>query len=77
VAVDELEDPQKAKEFLANYHLGFAVVDSNGKAGKAYGAVGLPVHIFINRAGIVSTYRLGEMNPAEMESAIQAILRQS
>jgi peroxiredoxin len=78
VGVDELEDTQKAKEFLANYHLGYtAVIDTDGKAGQAYGAIGLPVHIFINRAGIVSTYRLGEMNPAEMESAIQAILRQS
>lgn len=75
LGVNELENAQQAKEFLAKYHLPYtAVVDADGKAGKDYGALGLPVHIFIDRAGIVSTYRLGEMNPDEIEAAIKKIV---
>lgn len=75
VGINELENPQKAKEFLDKHHLSYtAVVDSDGKAGKEYGALGLPVHIFINRAGTVSSFRYGEMDPGEIESAIKSIL---
>ena len=75
LGVDELENPQKAKEFLTKYHLAYnAVVDDDGKAGKDFGALGLPVHVFIDRGGIVRTYRLGEMNPDEIETAIKGIL---
>jgi cytochrome c biogenesis protein CcmG/thiol:disulfide interchange protein DsbE len=75
LGVNELEDPRKAKEFLAKYHLTYdAVVDSDGTLGKDYGAIGLPVHVFIDRNGIVKTYRLGEMNRDEIESAIKGIL---
>jgi cytochrome c biogenesis protein CcmG/thiol:disulfide interchange protein DsbE len=75
LGVNELENPEKAKEFLTKYHLAYsAVVDADGKAGKDYGALGLPVHIFIDRGGVVKTYRLGEMNPDEIEAAIKGIL---
>ncbi len=75
LGVNELESPQKAREFLTKYHLAYeAVVDSDGVAGKDYGALGLPVHIFIDRSGVVRTYRLGEMNPEEIEAAIKSIL---
>jgi cytochrome c biogenesis protein CcmG/thiol:disulfide interchange protein DsbE len=75
VGVNELEDQQKAKEFLVKYHLPYgAVVDGDGKTGKDYGAIGLPVHIFIDRRGVVKTYRLGEMNRDEIEMAIKGIL---
>lgn len=75
VGVNELENARKAKEFLTKYHLSYeAVVDSEGTAGRDYGALGLPVHIFVDRSGVVRTYRLGEMNPNEIEAAIKAIL---
>jgi hypothetical protein len=60
---------------LVKYHLSYgAVVDGDGKTGKDYGAIGLPVHIFIDRRGVVKTYRLGEMNRDEIEMAIKGIL---
>jgi cytochrome c biogenesis protein CcmG/thiol:disulfide interchange protein DsbE len=75
LGVDELENPQKAKEFLTKYHLAYdAVVDSDGTMGRDYGAIGLPVHIFIDRGGVVKTYRQGEMYPDEIEAAIKGIL---
>ena len=75
LGIDELEDQQKAKQFLDKYHLPYsAVIDTDGKTGRDYGAVGLPVHVFIDRSGTVATFRLGEMNPAEIETAIKGIL---
>lgn len=75
VGVDELESAQKARAFLTRYHLSYgAVVDGDGKTGRDYGALGLPLHVFIDRKGIVKTYRLGEMNTEEVESAIKGIL---
>jgi hypothetical protein len=32
------------------------------------------VHVFIDRNGKISTYRLGEMNPGEIEDAIKKIV---
>jgi cytochrome c biogenesis protein CcmG/thiol:disulfide interchange protein DsbE len=75
LGVDELENPVKAKQFLTDHHLPYtAVVDADGVAGKDYGAIGLPVHVFIDRSGIVKTFRQGEMNPDEIETAIKGIL---
>jgi len=35
----------------------------------------MPVHVFIDRRGIVRTYRLGEMNPTEIENAIKEAMK--
>jgi peroxiredoxin len=74
VGVDELESPKKALEFANKYHYPFAVVVDDGKMGKDYGVLGMPVHVFIDRSGKISTYRLGEMSPLEIEAAIKKIL---
>jgi cytochrome c biogenesis protein CcmG/thiol:disulfide interchange protein DsbE len=75
VGVDELENADKAKGFLHRYKWPFAVaLDDDGTMGRDYGALGLPVHVFIDKRGTVSTYRLGEMSPAEIEDAIKKIL---
>ncbi len=75
VGVDELEDASKAGDFVHQYGWPFAVgVDGDGSVGHTYGALGLPVHVFIDKRGNVSTYRLGEMDHAEIEEAIKKIL---
>ena len=75
VGVDELEESAKAAEFARKYAWPFAVgVDADGTMGRDFGAVGLPVHVFVDRHGHVSTYRLGEMSPPEIEDAIKKIL---
>ena len=75
LGINELEDVHKAKAFIDRYSLHYtALVDKDGKSGKDYGVLGLPVHIFINRSGVVSVYRLGEMNAEEIEAAIKGIL---
>lgn len=75
VGIDELESAEKAGGFMRHFHLPYtAVIDGDGKTGRDYGALGLPVHVFIDRNGIVRAYRLGEMTPQAIESAIQGIL---
>jgi len=75
VAVDELENAQKAQGFLKQYRLPYgALLDTDGRSGREVGAIGLPLHVFIDRGGVVKTYRLGEMSPQEIESAIKGIL---
>ena len=75
VGVDEQENVGKAKGFIDKYKLPYNVVlDNDGAMGKDYGTLALPVHVFIDRKGKVSTYRLGEMNPDEIEAAIKKAL---
>ena len=75
LGVDEEESAAKAGAFAQKYALPFAVLlDDDGTMGQSYGAIGLPVHVFIDRSGKISTYRLGEMTPAEIENAIRQIL---
>jgi cytochrome c biogenesis protein CcmG/thiol:disulfide interchange protein DsbE len=75
IGVDELESADKGQGFLTKHHLTYtAVVDADGKMGHDYGTLGLPVHVFIDRAGNVKLLRNGEMTPAEIEDAIKSIL---
>jgi cytochrome c biogenesis protein CcmG, thiol:disulfide interchange protein DsbE len=75
VGVDESEDKSKALEFAKKFGAPYEIVlDADGKMGAAYGAIGLPVHIFVDRRGTISTYRLGEMTPGEIEAAIKKIV---
>jgi peroxiredoxin len=75
VAVDELENASKAADFAHAHGWPFAIgVDADGSVGHTYGALGLPVHVFVDKHGNVSTYRLGEMDHAEIEEAIKKIL---
>jgi cytochrome c biogenesis protein CcmG/thiol:disulfide interchange protein DsbE len=74
LGINELEDKKKALEFAKKFHVPFDVVLDDGKMGKDYGAIGLPVHVFIDRRGKISTYRLGEMTPGEIEAAIKKSL---
>jgi cytochrome c biogenesis protein CcmG/thiol:disulfide interchange protein DsbE len=74
IGVDEQEDKSKAIGFARQYRLPYAIVLDGGPMGQSYGAIALPVHVFIDRQGTVSTYRLGQMDPSEIEDAIKKIL---
>ncbi len=74
IGIDEQEDASRAAEFARRYNWPFPVAVDDGSARAAYGAFDLPVHVFIDRKGKVSTYRLGEMSPTEIEDAIRKII---
>lgn len=74
VGIDEQENKAKAIGFLQKYHLPYAVVVDDGKMGNDYGVLAMPVHVFIGRDGKISTYRLGQMDPGDIEDAIKKIV---
>lgn len=76
VGIDEL-DPNGGAAFEKKYHDPYALVgiDDSGAVGKLYGAIAMPVHVFIDRSGVVTYARMGEMSPAEIEAAIKGALK--
>jgi cytochrome c biogenesis protein CcmG/thiol:disulfide interchange protein DsbE len=77
VGIDELDAPGQGAAFQKKYRepYGFVAVDDGGTVGRTYGAIAMPVHVFIDRRGVVTLYRLGEMTPAQIEAAIKATLK--
>jgi peroxiredoxin len=74
IGIDYLEEKSSAAGFAKKYGWTFPVALDDGSAGKAFGVIGLPVHVFINKAGKVSEIRYGEMDPPDIEEAIKKIL---
>jgi cytochrome c biogenesis protein CcmG/thiol:disulfide interchange protein DsbE len=77
LGIDELDRPGEAQAFQRKYAnpYGLVAIDEDGAVGKQYGALGMPVHVFIDRHGVVTTFRVGEMSAAEIESAIKESLK--
>lgn len=74
VGVDVLENAAKAKSFIAEHHLKYPAVVDGGTLRDAYNVNGLPVHVFIDRQGIVRKIAVGELSKSEMEAAVKSIL---
>jgi len=77
VGVDYLDAAGQGAAFQKRYGNPYSLValDDNGAVGRSYGTVAMPVHVFIDRRGIVRTFRIGEMNPGEIETAIKDALK--
>jgi peroxiredoxin len=74
VGVDELENAKKAAQFVRKYGLIYPAVVDDGTLQSQYNVNGLPVHVFIDRRGIIRKIVTGEMTKVQIRSAIQAIL---
>ena len=74
VGVDELEDAKKAKQFVEKFGLVYPAVVDDGTLQTQYNINGLPVHVFINRQGVIKKNKVGEMSKAEIAASIKAIL---
>ncbi len=74
VGVDVLEDRQKAQQFITEHHLSYPAVIDSGALRDAYEINGMPVHVFIDRTGIVRKIVVGELTKAKMEADVRAIL---
>jgi cytochrome c biogenesis protein CcmG/thiol:disulfide interchange protein DsbE len=74
VGVDELEPADKARQFVAQYHLPYRIaLDDSGDVGGSYGLIGLPLHVFIGRNGNVAGYRIGEISEPQLRQQLQAL----
>jgi cytochrome c biogenesis protein CcmG, thiol:disulfide interchange protein DsbE len=76
IGIDELDAPGEAAKFQKKYADPYSLVgiDDSGTTGRTFGAVAMPVHVFIDRYGTVRTFRIGEMNSHEIEAAIKELL---
>ncbi len=75
LAVDVREDDSTVQEFVGSTGAAFAVaLDRDGAAQKAWGAVALPIHYWIDKDGIVRDGALGGIGPDQMAQSLQFIL---
>jgi|SRR5580704_3764788 cytochrome c biogenesis protein CcmG/thiol:disulfide interchange protein DsbE len=75
VGVDVLENARKAAEFRDAHRLVYPVVIDAGTLRDQYNINGLPVHVFINRDGVVSKIVVGELSSSDMRRDVEQILR--
>jgi thiol-disulfide isomerase/thioredoxin len=75
LAVDVREDTETVQTFVGATGATFSVaLDSTGAAQKAWGAVALPVHFWIDAKGIVRDGALGGIGPDQMAQSLGLIL---
>jgi len=77
VGIDELDGNGQGAAFEKKYHdpYGLVGIDDSGAVGHSYGAIAMPVHVFIDRKGNVVYARMGEMNAGEIEAQIKNALK--
>jgi peroxiredoxin len=75
VGVDVLENAAKAAQFRSEHHLSYPAVVDDGTLRDRYNVNGLPVHVFIDRAGVIRRIVVGQMEPDEMRSQVLTLLR--
>ena len=74
VGVDVLENATKAKKFVDDHHIAFPAVVDAGTLRDAYNINGMPVHVFIDKFGIVKKIEVRELSKAEMIADVKMIL---
>jgi cytochrome c biogenesis protein CcmG/thiol:disulfide interchange protein DsbE len=75
VGVDVLENAAKAGQFRAQHHLSYPVVVDAGTLRDQYNVNGLPVHVFIDRSGVVRKIVVGELSPDDMRHNVERLLQ--
>jgi len=74
VGIDELEDAKKAAQFVQKFGLVYPAVVDDGTLQTQYNVNGLPVHVFIDKQGVIRKIVQGEMTKKAIAAAIQTIL---
>ena len=76
VGVDVMESPSKAAEFRSrSTSLSYPVIVDGGTLRDQYNINGLPVHVFIDRNGVVQKIVVGELSPQDMRANVERMLR--
>lgn len=75
VGIDVLENARKAEQFRQSHRLTYPTVVDDGTLRDQYNVNGLPVHVFIDRSGVVRSVVVGELSAAEMSANVQRLLR--
>lgn len=75
IAVDVREDAASVAAYAAEVGVTFPVaLDTDGAAQRAWGAWGLPVHLWIDREGVIRAGALGGIGPDAMAEALRTVM---
>ena len=74
VGIDVLENTKKAEQFVSQHHLNYPAVVDTGALRDAYNINGMPVHVFIDRTGVVKKIEIGELSKAQMIADVKEVL---
>ena len=75
IAIDIREDEGKVTAFATQLNAGFPIgLDTDGSAQRAWGAIALPVHFFIDKGGIVRDGVLGGAGADAFAAGLRTIL---
>jgi peroxiredoxin len=75
VGVDVLENARKAEQFRSDHKLAYPAVVDDGTLRNQYDVNGLPVHVFIDRGGVVRDVVVGELSATDMRDHVLKLLR--
>ena len=76
VAVFIAEDPAVVEEYVALIGLTYSkIADPDRRLTYAFGIVGIPTHVFIDRAGIIRQVKLGTLSPEGMTAQLEDLGR--
>ena len=75
VGVDVLENARKAEQFRSDHKLTYPALVDDGTLRNQYGVNGLPVHVFIDRGGVVRDIVVGELSATDMRDHVSKLLR--
>jgi thiol-disulfide isomerase/thioredoxin len=68
------EDAGTVRDYVDRVGLtGLAVADPESRLASAYRVLGIPVHFFIDRTGVLRVLRTGGMTPSRMDAALDQI----
>lgn len=75
IGVDVLENARKAEQFRSEHDLAYPAVVDDGTLRNQYDVNGLPVHVFIDRGGVVREVVVGELSASEMRAHVLKLLQ--
>jgi len=76
VGVNEGESSERARAFADSLAIRFPIwIDDRQQYGRTYGALGLPTTVILDRRGIVARGFDGALTYAQMQAAVQPLVR--
>lgn len=75
LSMNESDGTQRIVDYIKgkDYNWTFAV-DWDLETSHRYGVQGIPVHVFVDKDGVIRTLNVGEMAPGAMEEGVKSIL---
>jgi peroxiredoxin len=75
LALNDREDRETAQNYRDEHRLAFAILlDADGATGRAYHVTGLPVTVFIDRAGLIRAVLVGQQQEQDFSDQADALL---